>query len=425
MKPEIAIYPQKNSPFLRVAFLAWDARRSQWRRVFKSTKTSNQEEAMMIGRALATAAAQAAPDSSGRQSVSRDSILKTVNAVLELAGIEKVVPTLGWKTFADSWLEAKRRAGHLSQSSLDSYASRLKAFTEFLPDPDTALNSITVQHLRQWQKEMIDGGRTAVTVNKITNTVGTLFKQAVAEGYMTRQAMGLVERMATAPQEREAFSLDEIRILLTHLKKANKQDWLTAVLLGVCTGQRLTDCTRALWTHINTSASPWWIWTLQQQKTGTRVEIPLVEPLATHLRSMATGDSLFLSPSLAEHYSGGDNGLSAQFRQLLKDAGIEGDKIEKKGKGRSWNSKTFHSLRHTCNSLMANAGVSQDVRRAILGHASDAMNTRYTHLEISTSGDALSHAIGSVLSTPKAGPPASGLSRQTSRTSSSRRAGTR
>lgn len=45
---------------------------------------------------------------------------------------------------------------------------------------------------------------------------------------------------------------------------------------------------------------------------------------------------------------------------------------------------TPHECRHTCNSLLANAGVDELTRKYILGHKTDSgINERYTHLHIS------------------------------------------
>lgn len=55
------------------------------------------------------------------------------------------------------------------------------------------------------------------------------------------------------------------------------------------------------------------------------------------------------------------------------------------GKGiRNFTKRTFHSLRHSFNSALANAGVSEEVRMKLTGHSSRPMNTRYTHLEVGT-----------------------------------------
>ena len=102
--------------------------------------------------------------------------------------------------------------------------------------------------------------------------------------------------------------------------------------------------------------------------------------------------SLFLAPSLANTEVAGSEGLSAQFAQILIDCGISGRKIEGQGRGRSFHSLTFHSTRHTCNTLLANAGIPFEVRKLITGHADLATNITYTHLDDATKGKALTKA---------------------------------
>ena len=58
--------------------------------------------------------------------------------------------------------------------------------------------------------------------------------------------------------------------------------------------------------------------------------------------------------------------------------------------GKSLSLRSFHSLRHTFNSCLANAGVSQEIRRELVGHASDQVNKRYTHMELATFQQAIS-----------------------------------
>jgi integrase len=65
----------------------------------------------------------------------------------------------------------------------------------------------------------------------------------------------------------------------------------------------------------------------------------------------------------------------------MKKAGIEGKRIEASG-GRTLSSLSFHSLRHSFNSAMANAGVAQEIRQKLTGHSSAEMNKRYTHHEL-------------------------------------------
>ncbi len=55
---------------------------------------------------------------------------------------------------------------------------------------------------------------------------------------------------------------------------------------------------------------------------------------------------------------------------------------QKGGQGRTVRTLTFHSLRHSFNSALASAGVSQEIRMKLTGHVSADMNNSYTHHEL-------------------------------------------
>jgi site-specific recombinase XerD len=48
------------------------------------------------------------------------------------------------------------------------------------------------------------------------------------------------------------------------------------------------------------------------------------------------------------------------------------------------NSKTFHGLRHSFISQLANAGVAQEIRQKLAGYTSAEVHGTYTHHEIET-----------------------------------------
>ena len=75
-------------------------------------------------------------------------------------------------------------------------------------------------------------------------------------------------------------------------------------------------------------------------------------------------------PELAGKHIAGRRGLSVQFRDIATKAGITGRVVTREGKGRATNSKTFHALRHTFVSSLANAGVAPDIRQKLAGHSS-------------------------------------------------------
>ena len=108
-----------------------------------------------------------------------------------------------------------------------------------------------------------------------------------------------------------------------------------------------------------------------------------------HLEYMATfGTTGFLCPKLAARGSGGKHGLSESFNRIVLKAGL--DPMTVQGKGvRKFSRRTFHSLRHSFNSAMANAGVSDEIRMKLTGHASKKMNERCTHLQMATLKNAM------------------------------------
>src|SRR5262249_39852776 len=117
-------------------------------------------------------------------------------------------------------------------------------------------------------------------------------------------------------------------------------------------------------------------------KTKKQVTMPLHSDLEQHLLESPGIGKAFLFPSLAERSTGGKNGLSGQFARVMARAGIEGKITRHTAEGRANSSLSFHSLRHSFNSAMANAGISQEVRQKLTGHTSAETNKIYTHHEL-------------------------------------------
>jgi integrase len=81
----------------------------------------------------------------------------------------------------------------------------------------------------------------------------------------------------------------------------------------------------------------------------------------------------------------GKYGLSLQFHKIMAEAGIKQETIAAAGSaGHEFNKFTFHSLRHSFISEMANAGIAPDVRQLLAGHSDDRSHAVYTHTQIDT-----------------------------------------
>lgn len=124
---------------------------------------------------------------------------------------------------------------------------------------------------------------------------------------------------------------------------------------------------------------------LNQNKGETGVAVPLHADLLEHLLGLPASDNTKapVFPSLAGKAGSGRSGLSEAFKRIMLKAKIP---VEKRlesagGVGRGRNNLSFHSFRHSLNSMMANAGVAQEVRQKLLGHRDADTHKVYTHLD--------------------------------------------
>ena len=163
-------------------------------------------------------------------------------------------------------------------------------------------------------------------------------------------------------------------------------EWQTLILFGYFIGARLSDCVHMKWENIHPEQG---VIIYHQQKTGKKVTVPMHFHVIEHLKYISTfGTTGLMCPKLSTKGSGGKHGLSEGFKRIVIKAGL--DPMEVKGKGiRNFTKRTFHSLRHSFNSALANAGISEEVRMKLTGHSSKAMNQNYTHLQMATLKDAM------------------------------------
>lgn len=170
------------------------------------------------------------------------------------------------------------------------------------------------------------------------------------------------------------FNPDQVGVLAG----AAAGDWKTAVLVGFFTGARFGDAVNLNWSDVNLRTVTIGY---RQKKTGEKVAAPIHPELLEHLKSLTAVSGGAIMPSLAGRSTGGAAGLSAGFNQVMKSAGVYQPRVVTKS-GKSFPLLSFYSLRHTFESLLANAAVSSEVRRELTGRSSESSQQVYTHMEI-------------------------------------------
>jgi integrase len=188
--------------------------------------------------------------------------------------------------------------------------------------------------------------------------------------------------------EKHIFTAEQVQRLIN----TATGDWKGMVIAGFYTGARLGDLANLTWGNVDLFERTI---TFTQKKTGAKIRIPIAEDLHAYLMTLSLKDNpkAPVFPDLYGKSSAGKSGLSMAFGRLMERAGIEQGTIRERGKGvgRKVSARSFHSLRHSFNTVLVNAGVPQELRMKLTGHSSTEMNAVYSHHELSVIRGALEH----------------------------------
>jgi integrase len=262
----------------------------------------------------------------------------------------------------------------------------MREFMEFLGHrAKLNIAVITSRDIASFRDRRHSLGLAPATVNIDVAILSAAFNGALRQGHITVNPCLAIEPLKNKPQRKGVFTPEQVSALL----KTAEGDWKGLILLAFYTGQRLLDCANLRWRDVDLVSD---IKTIRfaVRKTGSEV-ITVVHPaLEDYLLSMPTAksDDEYIFPTLAGRRA---SPLSKQFGELIALANIDRGVIRKRTTygGRSVSALSFHSLRHSFSSILANAGVSEERRMALVGHASRDMHQKYTHHELERLRDAI------------------------------------
>jgi integrase len=289
----------------------------------------------------------------------------------------------------------------------ERYEGTVTDFCEFLGDRTEApLTSITPEDLVAYRDELSERGLASSTINMcVRKTLGAPFESAKRLGYITVNPAAAVkavkDKVPKGKARRQPFSAEQLEALLktSRSEQWKETGWEGAIICGMTTALRLGDIIGIRWGRINAEAGV--LTVLTSKSGGEELKIPIHPAFARWLNSQTQGIARApVFPKLHGKNIGGANGLSRKFKKLMEEAGVVGEiirqggntdqrKTRKAGAGRTVTSLSFHSLRHTATSLLANAGVAADTRKAITGHRDDRVHEAYTHHQMAKLKDAV------------------------------------
>ncbi len=283
----------------------------------------------------------------------------------------------------NQWLESKEADS--SESTMVRYTQVAEDFLSHLGErakrPITTLATPEMQSFLTSRRQAGCGPTTVQLDGKILRAV---LNQARRIGLIDTNPAEALELPKRQSVQREVFSPKEVRALV----ETAHGEWKTVILLGYYTGARLSDCCKIEWAELDMADATAGY---KQKKTGDSVVSPLHTELHSHLKELVQPGKpqKFIVPGMAELGPGGRHGLSEGFKRIVLKAGLDLKITQGAGK-RKIAKRTFHALRHSFTSALANAGVPAELRMKLTGHRSEAVHQGYTHHELQTLRDAIS-----------------------------------
>src|SRR5262249_941921 len=230
---------------------------------------------------------------------------------------------------------------HTVEKFLDSLGERAKR----------NVNQVTPRDIQRFRDAELHAGKHPRTCNYVVKHLRTAFNVARRQAVTPTNPADAGELLdVDSEATRRPFDFEQVKAIL----KAAPGDWRGATMVAFYTGARLQDVTNLRWGSIDLANK--WI-SFRAGKTRQRIKIPIHDALHNFLLELSAPDNaaVFVFPSLAGKRVGGKSGLSMAFKRIMERAKVSGEVVrERSGKaGRTVNSLSFHSFRHSLTSIMA------------------------------------------------------------------------
>jgi integrase len=387
---------RNRSPFWYACYTTADGRRLK-----KSTKERNQAKAKLIAETL-----QNAENIAAERTLTARRTRDLLSDVLQRVSGEKLhVFTV--EQWFDHFVKQKQKS-RADKTAL-RHEQMMTEFVEFLghraPLNIAAISSKDIAGFRDHRQSR---GLAPSTLNTDMTVLSAAFNAALRQGHISVNPCLAIEPLKNKTQRKGVFTPEQVTAILEAIEdmefaaprggklpkdrnEALRRDWKGLILVAFYSGLRLGDAANLRFKHIDLVSE---IKTLRldQGKTGAEIVIVIHPVLEDYLLSLSAPetDEAFIFPTLAQRNIAA---LSKAFGKIMERAHIEQrvirEKSESSESGRKVFALSFHSLRHSFTSILANAGVPEETRMELTGHKERAVHQRYTHRELQRLAEAI------------------------------------
>jgi integrase len=246
------------------------------------------------------------------------------------------------------------------------HIDRLKVLLPFFAD--ISIGEITRATTREYRKYRHDKKKllSETTVNRDLEVLRHLLFWAVDEGYLAANSLSRMPMVRERRKARSVMSLDEEARLL----REAAPHLLRLVIFALDSGMRRGELLTQRWEHVDLSRRLLFV-THSKTAEGEAREIPLTNRLFDLLSTASPKEGLVF------HFKGRSiHSVKTAWAAAIRRSGIRYYR--------------FHDLRHTFNTRLMEAGVMQEVRKALMGHSSgEDVHAMYTHVELPAKREAI------------------------------------
>jgi integrase len=207
---------------------------------------------------------------------------------------------------------------------------------------------------------------TDTTINRDLEALRHMLLWAVDEGLLTANPLKGMHLVPERRKPRSILGLDEEKLLLPaaapHLR--------SIIIIALDTGMRRGELLNQLWEHVDFSRNLLFV-TRSKTAGGEGREIPFTTRVHDLLLAERKEEGLLFTFKCKPIRI-----IKTAWKAAVRRAGIR--------------YRRFHDLRHTFNTRLMEAGVMQEVRKALMGHSSgEDVNSIYTHVELPAKREAI------------------------------------
>lgn len=274
-----------------------------------------------------------------------------------------------WPTVQDGLI-----AKHL-QASRDTYRREWRKFVDYF-GKDTPLENLTRGQIVEYISKRTEG-RSATTQNHLVGIVRKFFSEVLPDLKASENPLSSFTTAKDETVSRQPFTDDELKRILDAAKDAGPE-WELLFYVGLYTGLRFADCA-----HLHTSQIRDGVIYLTPKKTMHRsaraVQIPVHPLLAEKIEATQVSEGYYM-PNLVKMCDDKKKRSLAGYytRKIFVKAGID-TAVEVAGRSKKASVKSFHALRATFISRLAQSGVGMGIIKSIAGHVGEGQTQAYVH----------------------------------------------